>query len=154
MSSLQPAIKLLEFYRDMARHEELTQSETQVGEAGMVDLALQRRNVSASPWPTCNFLGTWTHVHGSITGPQRDFFHLHTGAYLYLVVYPYHRSLYYLMFPLPIGSGYWQCYLDAELTEKNLLGTITPRVWGTRFSSSQLKTHAWNIGKSASRNRY
>ena len=39
MSSLQPAIKLLEFYRDMARHEEVTQSETQVGEAGMVDFS-------------------------------------------------------------------------------------------------------------------
>ena len=35
----QPAIKLLEFYRDMARHEELTQSETQVGETGMVDFS-------------------------------------------------------------------------------------------------------------------
>ena len=39
MSLRQPAIKLLEFYRDMARHEELTQSETQVGEAGMADFS-------------------------------------------------------------------------------------------------------------------
>ncbi|KAF8550124.1 hypothetical protein OG21DRAFT_1420184, partial [Imleria badia] len=34
-----PAIKLLDFFREMARHEELTQAETQVGEVGMVDFS-------------------------------------------------------------------------------------------------------------------
>ncbi|KAF8552810.1 hypothetical protein OG21DRAFT_1511059 [Imleria badia] len=38
-----PAIKLLEFFRDMARHsEELGQAETQVGEAGMVDFSTSK----------------------------------------------------------------------------------------------------------------
>ena len=36
-------------------------------------------------------------VHGSITGPQRDFSNLPT-EHVELVVYPYHRSLCYWMF--------------------------------------------------------